>query len=107
MPLYTYGYHTPPDYPERVTIDGAEYVRIERLPRNLRPGDLLCLGDNTDRTMYHRAFVTVVDIDTWPASGDRYRWYPPVCHVHYRFREQDRGTRMARTWGDCKSVFRG
>lgn len=107
MPLYTYGYHVAPDYPERATIDGVEYRRIERLPRNLRAGDLLAIGDNTDRTMYHRAYVVITGVDTWPSSGDRYRWYPPQCHIHYRFRECDRGTRMARTWGEGKSVFRG
>lgn len=107
MPLYTYGYHNAPGHPERVTIDGMEFRRIERLPRNLRPGDLLALGDNTDRTMYHRAYVVITDVDTWPASGDRYHWHPPVCQIRYRFRDEDSGGRMARTWGQRMSVFRG
>lgn len=105
--VQTWGYWDAPTLPERVTIDGQEYRRIERLPRNLRPGDLLCLGDATDRAQYHQAYVTIRDVETWPASGDRYRWSPPQCRIRYSFRDSDAHGRMARTWGTRETVFRG
>jgi hypothetical protein len=98
MPLVTYGYHNAPGYPERVTIDGEEYRRIERLPRNLRPGDLLAIGDNTDRTMYHRAYVTITDVETYPQEIRGWRRFPPVCVITFRLRPQD-DTYRWRTWG--------
>jgi hypothetical protein len=81
----TYGYHTPPRNPERVTIDGREYKRIERLPRNLRPGDLLAIGDNTDRAEYHRVYVTIVDVDSEPQEIRGWRRYPPQCVIRFKF----------------------
>lgn len=104
MPLYTYGYHTTPDLPESVIIDGEEFRRIERLPRNVREGDLLCLGDNTDRAAYHRAFVVVTDVDTWPQSFQGMRRFPPTCVIRFRLRPEDDTWRW-RSWG-FKETFR-
>lgn len=103
MPLVTYGYHYAPDLPESVEIDGVTYDRIERLPRNVRPGDLLCLGDNTDRHQYHRAFVIVTSVDTWPTTHKGWRRYPAQCQIHFKLRPAD-DTYRWRSWG-FKNTF--
>lgn len=104
MPLYTYGYHVAPDYPDTIELDGILYDRIERLPRNLREGDVLAIGDNTDRAGYHRAYVTITDVATYPQEIRGWRRHAPQCDITFRLRPEDRTYRWS-TWGS-KAVFR-
>ena len=97
--LTTYGFHTPPRMQDTVEVDGVTYRRIERLPRNLKPGDLLLIGDNTDKAAYHQAFVTVTDVQSWPQSFRGYTRYAPQVVVSFRLRPQDNTWRW-RSWGN-------
>lgn len=103
--LTTYGYHYTPTHPDAVTLDGITYHRIERLPRNLREGDLLLLGDNTDKREYHAAFVTVTHVHTLPQAHAGWRRYPPECRVHFTLRPENDTWRW-RSWGFL-SLFYG
>lgn len=77
MPLYfysdgiTYGYHPSQDEPPSITHNGRLYLPIMRLPRNVRAGDLVLIGDNTDPYAYHRGFIDVTSVDYWPKSVER------------------------------------
>lgn len=105
MPLVTYGYHNPPELPERITVDGVEYRRIARLPRNLRPGDLLAIGDNTDRDGYHRAFVTVTDIQSWPQEIRGWHRYAPRVQVSFRLPGHLLGSWRWSSWGNRVTFY--
>lgn len=94
----TYGYHIPPVEPETVTLDGIEYRRIWRLPRNVREGDVIRLGDNTSRDGYLIAYVTVTDVQSWPQEIRGYRRYAPHACVWFRLRPADDSWRW-RSWG--------
>jgi hypothetical protein len=100
MPLVTYGYHTAPANPDSIEIDGVIYDRIERLPRNLRPGDLLAIGDNTDRAGYHRAYVTITDVESYPQEIQGWHRYAPTCIVHFRLPEGLLSSYRWQTWGN-------
>jgi hypothetical protein len=88
MFIPTYTYHQAPPEPDSITVDEVTYERIERLPRNLRPGDVIILGDGTDRAGYHQAYVTVTEIHTRPESHSGWRRYAPECTVRFRLRPQ-------------------
>lgn len=83
--LTTYGYHDTPAEPATINVDGITYHKIERLPRNVRPGDVLIIGDNTDRDTYHQQYVTVTDVDTYPQEIRGYRRYAPQCVLTFRY----------------------
>lgn len=87
MPLYygdgTYGYHYTPAEPESITHDGMIYEPLERLPRNIRTGDLVIIGDNTDRYQYHRGYMAVSGVDYWSKSYGAYgRVYEALTKVY-------------------------
>ena len=54
--------------PATITRDGVTFDRIERLPRNVRPGDLVRLFDGNSPTGPREAYVTVRDVDSWPKT---------------------------------------
>lgn len=58
-------WHPSPD-PETITRDGVTYDRIERLPRNVRPGDIVRLFDGNNPRWPMEAFCVVRDVDSWP-----------------------------------------
>lgn len=60
----------------------VEYVRIERLPRNVRPGDRIRLQECNDPRGWQCTYVTVRGVDSWPAvtSWGRRR-HGAECHI--------------------------
>jgi hypothetical protein len=96
--MLTWAYFDAPESPESVTFDGVTYDRIERLPRNVRPGDLVELGDGTDPSGYHRAYVIVSDVATYPETTSGWRRHAPECHLTFKLRPEDNSWRW-RSWG--------
>lgn len=103
MPLVTYGYHTTPAMPDSVELDDGTYDRIERLPRNLKPGDLLLIGDNTDWRQYHQTFVTITNVDTYPTTYKGWRRYGPQCRITFRLAEG--ASWRWRSWGNPVTFY--
>lgn len=87
MLTWAYHYRDESAEPQSITLNGERFKRIERLPRNVRAGDVLSLFDGLDRAQPHSAYGEVTGVDYWPQSVSGWRVYPATAVIRYRVLE--------------------
>lgn len=82
--MLTWAYWYPDRMPDRITIDGAEYEKLHRLPRNVREGDAISLFDGIHRDRPYQTFAIVTGVDYWRKEIKGWRVSEAVAQISYR-----------------------
>lgn len=107
MLLWAYHYRDAAEEPAEVTLEGKRYRRIERLPRNVRAGDVLSLFDGLDRAQPHSAYGVVTSVDYWRKEVKGWHVYPASAIIRYRVLEPYRSQYVGWRLFKCEHVYRG
>lgn len=84
MLTWAYWYRDETDEPPTIQIDGVEYRKIFRLPRNVREGDAIVLFDGVHSERPYSAYAIVTGVDFWRKEIRGYNVYHSTTQIAYR-----------------------